>query len=182
MSSFDGFSMHALTRELDRALSGGRIDKITQPNKQTIILSVRQPGRNFLLHITTNPANPAAHLLAKPLENPPEPPVFCMVLRKQIETGRIASIRQALDEPIQTVLKTIVSILEKTPPELAADIADHGIVLTGGGLLLDSFDRLISQTTGMAAYLCDDPLLCVANGAGKALREMDRLKDSFDDL
>ena len=96
--------------------------------------------------------------------------------------GRIASIRQALDEPIQTVLKTIVSILEKTPPELAADIADHGIVLTGGGLLLDSFDRLISQTTGMAAYLCDEPLLCVANGAGKALREMDRLKDSFDDL
>lgn len=84
-------------------------------------------------------------------------------------------IRQALDEPIQTVLKTIVSILEKTPPELAADIADHGIVLTGGGLLLDSFDRLISQTTGMAAYLCDEPLLCVANGAGKALREMDRL-------
>ena len=48
-------------------------------------------------------------------------------------------IRLAIDEPIQTVLKTIVSILEKTPPELAADIADHGIVLTGGGLLLDSF-------------------------------------------
>jgi len=56
------------------------------------------------------------------------------------------------------------------------------IVLTGGGLLLDSFDRLISQTTGMAAYLCEDPLLCVAHGAGKAVREMDRLKDSFDDL
>ena len=91
-------------------------------------------------------------------------------------------IRLAIDEPIQTVLKTIVSILEKTPPELAADIADHGIVLTGGGLLLDSFDRLISQTTGMAAYLCEDPLLCVAHGAGKAVREMDRLKDSFDDL
>ena len=91
-------------------------------------------------------------------------------------------IRLAIDEPIQTVLKTIVSILEKTPPELAADIADHGIVLTGGGLLLDSFDRLISRTTGMAAYLCEDPLLCVAHGAGKAVREMDRLKDNFDDL
>lgn len=90
-------------------------------------------------------------------------------------------IRQALDESIQRILRAIVSILEKTPPELAADIADHGIVLTGGGLLLDGFDRLISQTTGMAAYLCDEPLLCVANGAGKALREMDRLKDSFDD-
>ena len=92
--SLDGFSMHALVKELSRALIGGRIDKNTQPNKQTIILSVRQPGRNYLLHITTNPANPAAHLLEKPLENPPEPPVFCMVLRKQIETGRIAALRQ----------------------------------------------------------------------------------------
>ena len=55
--SLDGFSMHALVKELSRALIGGRIDKITQPNKQTIILSVRQPGRNYLLHITTNPAN-----------------------------------------------------------------------------------------------------------------------------
>ncbi len=90
-------------------------------------------------------------------------------------------VRRALDEPIQRILRAIVSILEKTPPELAADIADHGIVLTGGGLLLDGFDRLISRTTGMAAYLCDEPLLCVAQGAGKALREMDRLKDSFED-
>ena len=73
--SLDGFSMHALVKELSRALVGGRIDKITQPNKQTIVLSIRQPGQNHLLHITTNPANPAAHLLAKPLENPPEPPM-----------------------------------------------------------------------------------------------------------
>lgn len=91
-------------------------------------------------------------------------------------------IREALAEPIAAILRSIVTILEKTPPELAADIADHGIVLTGGGLLLDGMDRLISQTTGMAAYLCDEPLLCVANGAGKSLHEMSRLKDSFDDL
>lgn len=92
--SLDGFSMHPLTRELDTALAGGRIDKITQPNKQSIILSVRQPGQNFLLHISINSQNPSAHLLEKNLENPPEPPVFCMVLRKQIETGRIAQVRQ----------------------------------------------------------------------------------------
>lgn len=91
-------------------------------------------------------------------------------------------IRRALSEPIEAILRTILTILEKTPPELAADIADHGIILTGGGLLLDGMDRLISQTTGMAAYLCDDPLLCVANGAGKSLNEISRLKDSFDDL
>ena len=79
-------------------------------------------------------------------------------------------------------MRAAVSILEKTPPELAADIADHGIVLTGGGFLLDGLDRLVSEATGMAAYLCDEPLLCVTLGAGKALNEMEHLKDSFDDL
>ena len=69
----------------------------------------------------------------------------------------------------------------ETPPELAADIADHGIVLTGGGLLPDGMDRLIPELRS-AAHLCDDPLLCVANGAGKSLNEIIRLKDSFDDL
>ena len=98
--SLDGFSMHPLTRELDTALAGGRIDKITQPNKQSIILSVRQPGQNFLLHISINSQNPSAHLLEKNLENPPEPPVFCMVLRKQIETGRIAKVRQQIADLI----------------------------------------------------------------------------------
>ena len=92
--SLDGFSMRPLVRELNAALAGGRIDKITQPNKQSVILSVRQPGQNYLLHISINSQNPSAHLLEKNMENPPEPPVFCMVLRKQLETGRIAGIRQ----------------------------------------------------------------------------------------
>jgi rod shape-determining protein MreB len=91
-------------------------------------------------------------------------------------------IREALQEMLEPILRSILSILEKTPPELAADIADHGIVLTGGGFLLDGLDRLVAQTTGMAAYLCDEPLLGVTLGAGKALESMDQLKDSFDDL
>lgn len=91
-------------------------------------------------------------------------------------------IREALQEMLEPILRSILSILEKTPPELAADIADHGIVLTGGGFLLDGLDRLVAQTTGMAAYLCDEPLLGVTIGAGKALESMDQLKDSFDDL
>ena len=61
--SLDGFSMHALARELNATLAGGRIDKITQPNKQSIILSIRQPGQNYLLHISINSQNPSAHLL-----------------------------------------------------------------------------------------------------------------------
>ncbi len=159
MSSFDGFSMHALTRELDRALSGGRIDKITQPNKQTIILSVRQPGRNFLLHITTNPANPAAHLLAKPLENPPEPPVFCMVLRKQIETGRIASIRQhGLDRLLLMDIDTIGAggvIATKTLVlELMGKYSN--IILVENGTIIDAIRKIGANNSRVRTVLPGD--------------------------
>jgi predicted ribosome quality control (RQC) complex YloA/Tae2 family protein len=92
--SLDGFSMYPLVRELNAALLGGRIDKITQPNKQTVLLSIRQPGKNLWLHISVNPQNPVIYIAKNNLESPAAPPVFCMVLRKHIETGRIAEIRQ----------------------------------------------------------------------------------------
>ena len=91
--SLDGISMHPLSIELDRAIAGGRIDKINQPNKQSIIMALRMPGKNIMLHISINPQNPAMHIVDKAPENPPEPPMFCMVLRKHLETGRIASVR-----------------------------------------------------------------------------------------
>ena len=92
--SLDGFSMSALAHELAETLTGGRIDKINQPNKQSVVLSVRQPGRNLLLYINTNASNPSAHLIETAPENPAEPPTFVMLLRKQLETGRIAAVRQ----------------------------------------------------------------------------------------
>lgn len=92
--SLDGFSMRPLVNELDRLLSGGRIDKITQPNKQTVQLLVRQPGSTYCLCLSVSPQNPIVYCRKNPFDSPAEPPVFCMVLRKQIETGRIAAIRQ----------------------------------------------------------------------------------------
>ena len=92
--SLDGFSMSALVHELADALTGGRIDKINQPNKQSIVLGIRQPGQNLLLYINTNAGNPSAHLIETAPENPAEPPTFVMLLRKQLETGRIAAVRQ----------------------------------------------------------------------------------------
>lgn len=92
--SLDGFSMHPLVAELNEHLSGSRIDKISQPNKQTICFSLRQPGQTYILHISINPQNPAINLIPQALENPAEPPVFCMVLRKQLEGGRLAQIQQ----------------------------------------------------------------------------------------
>ena len=92
--SLDGFSMSILARELADTLTGGRIDRINQPNRQSIVLGIRQPGQNLLLCINTNAGNPSAHLIETAPENPAEPPAFVMLLRKHLETGRIAALRQ----------------------------------------------------------------------------------------
>jgi rod shape-determining protein MreB len=76
---------------------------------------------------------------------------------------------QALSEPITTIVDGIKSVLERTPPELASDIVDKGIVLTGGGSLLHGFSRLLAEETGIPIHLAEDPLSCVALGTGKIL-------------
>lgn len=75
-------------------------------------------------------------------------------------------VRRALAEPVNVIVDAIKATLESTPPELAADIMDRGIVMTGGGSLLKGLDKLISQETGMPVLLADDPLTCVVMGAG----------------
>lgn len=77
-------------------------------------------------------------------------------------------IADALEEPINAIISTIKSVLEKTPPELAADIIDQGIVLTGGGALLRGLDKKISSAIGIPVRIADDPISCVAIGTGKA--------------
>ena len=83
---------------------------------------------------------------------------------------------QALQEPLQTMLGAIRSVLERTPPELASDIIDRGIVLTGGGAGLRYIDRLITQEIGIPAYIADNPMECVAIGAGLALDHLDLIQ------
>ncbi len=85
-------------------------------------------------------------------------------------------VREALSEPVSNILDAIRVTLERTPPELASDIMDRGIVLTGGGAMLLGFDRLVSNETGMPVYLSEEPLLCVVRGTGKVLDELDVLK------
>ena len=84
-------------------------------------------------------------------------------------------IREALREPINSIIDAIKSTLEKTPPELSADIMDRGIMLTGGGALLNGLDDLINKETDMPVHIADNPLDCVAIGAGKALDNIDKL-------
>ncbi|MEW6067235.1 MAG: rod shape-determining protein [Nitrospirota bacterium] len=85
-------------------------------------------------------------------------------------------IREALNEPVTTILDTIKAILENTPPELAADIVDRGIVLAGGGALLRGIDVFIREETGLPVIIAEDPLTAVVRGVGKMLEEIELLK------
>lgn len=80
-----------------------------------------------------------------------------------------AEVRDAMNEPITSIVGAIVSTLEETPPELASDIINTGIVLTGGGAMIRNLDRLVSQTTGIPVSVSENPLDCVVMGTGKAL-------------
>ena len=86
---------------------------------------------------------------------------------------------EAFSEPIRSILDAVRSVLEKTPPELASDIMDRGIIMTGGGALLKGFAKLLSKETEIPVFLADDPLTCVARGTGHALEEMDNLADAL---
>lgn len=86
---------------------------------------------------------------------------------------------EALEEPAISIVEAVHSVLEKTPPELAADISDRGIVMTGGGSLVYGLDKLIQEKTGINVYIAEDAISCVAVGTGKALDSIEALEQSI---
>jgi len=90
-------------------------------------------------------------------------------------------ILEALTEPLNQIVSAVKSALEQTPPELGADIAEKGMVLTGGGALLRDLDRLLMEETGLPVIVADDPLTCVVRGSGKALEQMELFGPIFTD-
>ena len=91
-------------------------------------------------------------------------------------TIQAKEIREALGEPIYKIVDAVKATLEKTPPELAADVMDHGIMMTGGGALLKNLDQLLAHETGMPVLVAEDPLSCVGEGTGKSLENIELLK------
>jgi rod shape-determining protein MreB len=87
-----------------------------------------------------------------------------------------AEVRQALEEPLHSILDAVRTTLDKTPPELAGDIMDRGVVLTGGGALLRGLDERLRHETGMPVHVADGPLDSVALGAGKCVEEFEALR------
>jgi rod shape-determining protein MreB len=86
-------------------------------------------------------------------------------------------VAESLIEPIGQIIEAIQLALEYTPPELAADIVEKGLVLTGGGALIENLDFVIRHATGLPVTIADNPLLCVVLGTGTALEQYDRMKD-----
>lgn len=94
-------------------------------------------------------------------------------------TVKSTEVREAIAEPLAAIVSAVKSVLEQTPPELASDVIDKGMVLTGGGALLRNMDRLLAQETGVPCYVADDALACVAIGAGLALERIDILRKNL---
>lgn len=156
----DGFSLHRLIKELHSKLSGGRIDKVNQPHRHTLQLSIRQPGQNHLLLISIQPQNPILYQPAAPLENPSEPPTFCMVLRKYLEAGRIAAIEQiGLDRLVRIDIDCIGSGGRLTTRTLMAELMGKysNLILLEDGVIVDAMRRIGASASRVRRVLPNLP-------------------------
>ena len=95
----------------------------------------------------------------------------------RVVTVSSAEMMDAFEEPVERIVEAVHSVLERTPPELVADISTNGIMMTGGGSLVSGFDKLISARTGIQTFIADDAISCVAIGTGKSLDELNHLQD-----
>ena len=89
---------------------------------------------------------------------------------------RSEEIREALQEPLSSILESVRITLERCPPELSSDLVDRGIMMAGGGALLRNIDRMIAKETGLPVHIADDPLTAVCTGTGRVLQELSFLK------
>lgn len=152
----DGFSLYPLVTDLNNKLAGGRIDRVFQPNKHTILLTIRQPGRNFTLHISINPQSGGIYCIDRTMENPAVPPVFCMVLRKQLEDGRIAMITQTgLDRIVTIHVDTLgiggIIVTKVLIIELMGKYSN--IILTKDELIIDAMRKVGGNENRMRQIL-----------------------------
>ncbi|MDP2893907.1 MAG: rod shape-determining protein, partial [Sulfurimonas sp.] len=106
--------------------------------------------------------------------------------RDQVE-GLLSSVeltsedaREAMKEPLKEIAEALRDVLEQMPPDLAGDIVNHGIILTGGGALIRQLDKYLSDIVKISVYVADEPLLAVARGTGRALEEIDLLQELFE--
>ncbi|HEX3015788.1 MAG TPA: NFACT family protein [Desulfobacteria bacterium] len=144
--ALDGVTLSLLCQELNRLLTGGRIDKIYQPEREEVVLQIRSQGRNYRLVLSAHPENARIHLTAEPKTNPLTPPMFCMVLRKYLENGKILGFSQPGLERVIT-LKVLGSDelgLQNEWHLLLEIMGKHSnliLIDPGSGIILDGIKR-----------------------------------------
>lgn len=154
--NIDGFSLQALVKELKATLTGGRIDRINQPNKQSIIMSIRQPGENLLLTLSVNPQCPGLYLVDNAPENPPEAPTFCMVLRKHLEGGRISDVRQYdIDRIIILEMDMLSAGGKIITKALVAELMGKysNLILTENDIIIDALRKVGTNSSRVRTVL-----------------------------
>ena len=154
--NLDGFSMRPLVAELAKILIGGRVDKITQQNKANFTITVRNFGQSHLLRISVAPQNPSIHLVQNSPENLPEPPTFCMVLRKNLEGGRIADIRQLeLDRVIFIDVDSIGAGGKIQTVTLAAELIGKysNLILVCDSKIIDALKKIGTNSSRVRTVL-----------------------------
>ena len=153
--------MRPLVLELSRELIGGRVDKITQQSRASLAMTIRRPGQTFLLQLSINPQNPAVYITSRAAENLPEPPTFCMVLRKNLENGRIADIRQlGLDRVIMIDIDTLASGRIETLTLVVELVGKYSnIILLKDGVILDALKKIGSNSSRVRTVLPNQPYI-----------------------
>lgn len=153
--NLEGWSMRALTLELERELIGGRVDKITQQSRSSQAMTIRQPGRSLFVRLSINPQNPSIYIAERTAENLPEPPTFCMVLRKNLENGRIAGVRQlGLDRVIMIDIDTMsTGRLETFTLALELVGKYSNVILIKDGMIVDALKKIGANSSRVRTVL-----------------------------
>ncbi|MDT8901523.1 NFACT family protein [Anaeroselena agilis] len=160
--NIDGLSLRSLVAELDRRLAGARIDKISQPDKFRLGVWLRQPGENIALLLSASPESAGAWLPSALPENPAVPPAFCMLLRKHLEDGRIASVAQhGLDRVVAIAVDTRGEGGLIVTKQLILEIMGKhsNIILVQDGLVLDAIRRVGASISRVRHILPGRPYL-----------------------
>lgn len=145
----DGLTLHSLVKQLDTDLKNGRIMKIYQPDRYTVVLHVRLPGHNAQLVLSADPEYPRIHTTAADRENPLSPPAFCMLLRKYLEPSRILKLEQrGLDRVVAVHLESMAFTGSAGQLQLILEIMgrqSNVVLVTGDGVILDALKRTAPQ-------------------------------------
>lgn len=160
--NIDGITLCPLVNELNSHIAGGRIDKIVQLNKDTLFFFIRIPKKNYILHLSTNSNHPILHLTNQTVDAPMNPPAFCMLLRKHLENGRIASIKQNnLDRLLSMdidVIGTGGAIVTKTLViELMGKYSN--VILLQDNIIIDSLKKVTRQMNRFREILPNKPYI-----------------------